>query len=224
MSRDLRMQIRALKHYHRQQSDLENFIHDELNEFAVQKSFLRTTQTAAINLDMKTSEVVTAESLAVFLLHSEVNLKSIEVDIINATQRSMEGEERLIGDYLKIVNRDSEEMDEASRKVLRNIETLKNELSLSRKETDQLLQAKDRELSNKERELSIREKEFAMPHQEKVKSYADLVVKLKAVLENMRRVHTRRTKELCDKHENEIQDIIQRIHEMNEKHADDIGM
>ena len=229
LAKDLRMQIRALKHYHRQQSDLDNFLHDELKEFANSKSFVKTTERDPVEVAENTqpTKEVAVEKLRVFLLHSEVNLKSIEIDVLNATCRSIEGEERRVIEYIKNLQHEKDLgiMDDETAEEVNNIEKLRNDLTLSRKQTQKLIHEKDRELTSKERELSVREKECSstLPKSEKVKSYADLVVKLKALLENMRRLHTRKTKELCDKHDQEIEDIIKRINEMNQKHADDIG-
>ena len=80
----------------------------------------------------------------------------------------------------------------------------------------------ERDLLLHEKELADREKEHEIPAEITVWTHTDLVGKLKATIENMKRAHSHKMREQKLKHDKEVDGMIDRIQKMNQKHMEDV--
>ncbi len=208
INKDHRAEIRRLRHYDKQQGDLDNFLKEDLKEYLpVTASKVQNTE-----VEKEAAEKVDAtDMLRVRLLESQVNLQMIKLDLIRTSLKHLEGEERTLQELSKTAQTMNEQAGKSSSKINMEVRGFSSELKKVKKGLEQQFREGEKELAIREKELSEKEREFNVSTEIRVETYADLVSKLQTVITNIKKENVKKIRDLEVKHDKEINEFMIRL-------------
>ena len=109
LNTDHRLEIRKLKHYLKQQNDLDEFIQEEMSEF-LPPSMGEKQDTKLSNKTQKRVQDL-SQKLRVQLLQSQVNIKVIRLDLVRATIQHINSEDKRINDLKNMLQKAKEQLE-----------------------------------------------------------------------------------------------------------------
>ena len=217
INRDHKREIRHLKHFYKIQNDLEGFVEEEYKEHV---PMVVATINGSELESARSVKVSQTEQQKFHLLQSQVSLNMVRLDLIRTSIQNLSREEKRVQEVSEAIGKAKEGEIEPGLK--KDVANFLGEITKTRSQLETQLEDGEQELALHEKELAAKEKEHEVPAEITVQTHTDLISKLRTTIENIKRSHARKLREQKLKHEKEIDEMIDRIQKMNQKHMEDV--